>query len=111
MHVNLTRIMLKDPGAQDGTSSRKERVLHSYAYPLVMSDFRSIADGMYLMQAHAHCIDPIDAVTCSTFDNNRTSLRKAPGSQLHLFECLSFSASEACEGRTTAQEPSKVKNT
>jgi hypothetical protein len=29
---------------------------------------------LYLMQAHAHCIDPIDVVTCSTFDNDRTSL-------------------------------------
>ena len=75
---------------------RNERVLHSYTYHACLtSKFRSIVDQMaflYLMQAHAHCIDPIDAVTCSTFDNNRTSLRKAPKSRIPicLTVCLSL---------------------
>ena len=95
VHMNLIKITLTDPGAQDGTSSRKERVLHSYKYHACLtSKFRSIVDGIpVLMQAHAHCIDPIDAVTCSTFDNKRTSLRKTPnpGSPfvwLFVFLCI-----------------------
>ena len=67
-------------------------------YISCMSDFRSIADGIavtpvwYLMQAHAHCIDPIDAVTCSTFDNNRTSLQfeKSTRIPICLTVCLSL---------------------
>jgi hypothetical protein len=43
---------------------------------------------LYLMQAHAHCIDPIDAVTSSTFDNNRTSLRKAAHRKSRIPICL-----------------------
>lgn len=52
VHVNLTRITLKDPGAQDGTSSRKERVLHSYTYHACLtSKFRSIVDGIPVFNA------------------------------------------------------------
>ncbi len=44
-----------------------------------MSVFRSIADGIPVFsEAHALCIDSIDAVTYSPFDNDRTSLRQEP---------------------------------
>jgi hypothetical protein len=116
-HMNLTRITLKDPGAQDGTSSRKERVLHSYTYHACLtSKFRSIVDGIPVFNAGPcalhwpnWCRDMFDIRRSTTQAWTTEPLwEKHRKSRIPI--CLTVFLCIIAGGRTTAQEPSKGKN-